>query len=362
MGRPAASLCLLLIALLAAGPALSASGAPDAPSVVKRELIRESARLSDLGQAAARDALARAFEVPVTEADVLAALSRAMVENGSSEYVAGFEAIVASGPASAIPHGDPSDDAANLILPGEVVVVDIGARYKGWVSDNTKTYFMGPNPPEEFVEIYGVVKEAQTLASAAVQSGALARDLDSLARTFIDSKGYGEFFIHCLGHGVGLYVHVPPMLCPDSDDVLITARNDVVAVEPGVYLEGCFGIRIEDDFAVLRTGPERYTFAPSELEEILIAPPALWNGSSPSGEFADFSGCAFAVDPVAAAGGRNPVPAAPPGSQAGLLWAAGVAASAGAVLAYRFAPVEVKVRLATAAHRPAARLAGLRRR
>jgi len=232
MGRPAASLCLLLIALLAAGPALSASGAPDAPSVVKRELIRESARLSDLGQAAARDALARAFEVPVTEADVVAALSRAMVENGSSEYVAGFEAIVASGPASAIPHGEPSDDAANLILPGEVVVVDIGARYKGWVSDNTKTYFMGPNPPEEFVEIYGVVKEAQTLASAAVQSGALARDLDSLARTFIDSKGYGEFFIHCLGHGVGLYVHVPPMLCPDSDDVLITARNDVVAVEP----------------------------------------------------------------------------------------------------------------------------------
>lgn len=324
---------LVIAALLLAAPIAQA-----APDVIKRELIRESARISDLGQAAARDALLRAFTEPVTESQVVEALSRAMVENGSSEYVAGFEAIVASGPASAIPHGEPTDDDSNYILPGEVVVVDIGARYKGWVSDNTKTYFIGSDPPATFLEIYAIVKEAQSRAVAAIRSGLAARDLDAVGRSYIDEQGYGDAFVHCLGHGVGLYVHVPPLICPDSDDYLITARNDVVAIEPGIYLDGCFGVRIEDDFAVLRTGAERYTFASADLQDILLAPPADWNGTPPTGEFADFSGCPFAVDAKAAAGGPSSPRAPPPPSSAAALLGAAAAALVGAIVVRRHTP------------------------
>lgn len=324
---------LAAVALLALALAPAAQGGPD---VVKRELIRESARISDIGQAAAREALARAFAEPVTEADVVEALSRAMVDAGSSPYVEGFQAIVASGPASAIPHGDPSDDAKNAILPGEVVVVDIGARYKGWVSDNTKTYFLGVEPPEEFVKIYMIVQEAQKRAYESIRSLERAADLDAAARGYIADQGYGENFLHCLGHGVGLYVHVLPRICPDSDDVLLSSRNDVVAIEPGIYLEGCFGVRIEDDFAVLRAGYERYTFAPSDLAEIMLAPPQDWNGSSPTGEFADYSGCPFFVDAKAAAGAAPRPPSAAPGGGAEVpLAAAGVLAAGAAVLLHR---------------------------
>ena len=297
--RAGAAWAVLAVVVLAVGAPL-ASAAPD---IIKRELIRESARISDIGQEAAREALAGAFTAEVTEADVVTALSTAMVNAGSSEFVEGFEAIVASGPASAIPHGDPSDDADNFILPGEVVVVDIGARYKGWVSDNTKTYFMGSEPPEEFVKIYNVVFEAQRIGYEAVVNLAAAAEVDAAARNYITEQGYGELFVHCLGHGVGYMVHVKPLICTGSDDTLSTLRNDVVAIEPGIYMDGCFGIRIEDDFAVLRDGYERYTFAPSELEQIMIAPPAEWDGTSPTGEFANYSGCAFEVDPREAAGG-----------------------------------------------------------
>jgi methionine aminopeptidase len=314
------------LAALAGILVLCLPAADAAPDIVKRELIRESALISDIGQAAARDVLETAFAAEVTEADVVQALSQAMVDAGSSEFVEGFEAIVASGPASSIPHGDPSDDADNFILPGEVVVVDIGARYKGWVSDNTKTYFMGSDPPAEFVKIYTIVHEAQAIGYAAVTNFARAVDVDAAARSYITEQGYGEFFIHCLGHGVGYMVHVKPLICTGSDDTLLTARNDVVAIEPGIYLDGCFGVRIEDDFAVLRSGYERYTFAPSALEEILVAPPEGWDGTSPTGEFADYSGCSFAVDARAAAG-------APRVAQGGAGPSSGAALALGAVAA-----------------------------
>jgi len=327
MARAAAArLAAAALALALLAPALPAAAEPDGPLIVKRELIRESARISDIGQAAAKEVLARAFSEAVTEADVIAELSQAMIDAGSSELLEGFSAIVASGAASAIPHGDYSDDATNYILPGEVVVVDIGARYDGWVSDNTKTYFIGVEPPELFLSAYALVAEAQQLAVAQIRSGVLAVDLDTLARDFLAEAGYEEEFMHCLGHGLGLQVHVPPMLCPDSDDVLLASRNDVVAVEPGLYFDGCLGIRIEDDFAVLRTGYERYTFASAAMEDIMLAPPEDWNGTSPSGEFADYSGCPFEVDARKAAG-------APPAAMAGGASGAGDAASAVALAA-----------------------------
>jgi hypothetical protein len=331
------------MAMLLVVPAGAVEAGPEGPTVIKRELIRESARISDIGQAAARDALTRAFTEPLTEAQVVAELSQAMIDAGSSELLEGFEAIVASGTASAIPHGDPTDDADNYILPGEVVVVDIGARYAGWVSDNTKTYFIGVEPPELFRTAYALVVEAQDLAVAQVRSGQRAVDIDTTARSFLAEAGYEEEFMHCLGHGVGLQVHVPPMLCPGSDDVLLASRNDVVAIEPGLYFDGCFGLRLEDDFAVLRAGAERYTFAPSALTDIMIAPPADWNGSSPTGEFADYAGCAFEVDVRAAAGAP---PAAVVGGGAGAVEGAGAVVAIAAALAAAAAAYVWRVPLA----------------
>jgi methionine aminopeptidase len=328
-----------LLALVVASVAVVVTLAPAAtagPEIVKRELIHESARISDIGQAAAQGALARAFNESVTEADVIDALSQAMISAGSSQYVDGFAAIVASGTASSIPHGDPSDDADNFILPGEVVVVDIGARYKGWVSDNTKTYFIGNDPPEEFVKVYNIVFEAQRRGYEAIASLMVAGDLDSVARSYIEEQGYGENFTHCLGHGMGLYVHVPPLICPGSTDVLLASRNDVVAIEPGIYLENCFGVRIEDDFAVLRSGYERYTFAPSEFGAILIDPPEGWNGTSPTGEFANYTGCPFAVDPRAAAGAPPPHAVVASGADAaGAVLVAVLAAAVAVVVLHR---------------------------
>lgn len=344
-----ARLVALAVAASILAPAASVAAEPEGPTVVKRELIRESARISDIGQAAAHDMLARAFTEPVTEADVVAALSQAMIDAGSSELLEGFEAIVASGTASAIPHGDPTEDDTNYILPGEVVVVDIGARYDGWVSDNTKTYFIGVEPPELFLSTYPLVKEAQDRAVAAVRSGQRAVDIDSTARDFLAQAGYVDEFMHCLGHGVGLQVHVRPMLCPGSDDVLLSSRNDVVAIEPGLYFDGCFGLRIEDDFAVLRTGSERYTFAPADLEDIMIAPPDDWNGTSPTGQFADYSGCPFEVDPRAAAGAPPAVVGggASGGGDAGAVLAlVAVVALVGAALVWRVPLTRTARRLA----------------
>jgi hypothetical protein len=166
------------------------------------------------------------------------------------------------------------------------------------------------------VKVYGIVQEAQRIGYEAVRNFAGAEAVDAVARSYITEQGYGEYFIHCLGHGVGLMVHVKPLICTGSSDTLSTARNDVVAIEPGIYLDGCFGVRIEDDFAVLRDGYERYTFAPSELSSILIAPPTEWDGTSPTGEFADYSGCSFAVDARAAAG-ASPSYAPPAGGGSG---------------------------------------------
>ena len=261
--------CLFLLPVAA----LSAAALPDEPdrtTVIKREMIREAARISDIGQATAREWLLKAFDENITEQMVVDAVNAEMTNNGSSPYVEAFQTIVASGEDSAIPHGDYSNDATNLILPGEVVVVDLGARYRGWVSDNTKTYYMGSDPPTNYTERYMLVYEAQQLAIAEVRTLVQASYLDAVARKHIEAGGYD--IPHCVGHGVGLYVHVNPFICPNSNDILNSARDDVVSIEPGIYVAGEFGIRIEDDYAVLRTGYERYTFAPSEYAASLIYP------------------------------------------------------------------------------------------
>ena len=123
------------------------------PNIVKNQFLMESARISDMGMETAKNMLLRAFTENITEADVIRAINDAMTDEGSSEYVEAFGVIVASGEQSALPHGDGSDDTTNQILPGEVVVVDLGARYRGYCSDLTRTFFMG-NASQEMMDIY----------------------------------------------------------------------------------------------------------------------------------------------------------------------------------------------------------------
>jgi len=252
------------------------------PDIVKNQLLVESAIISDMGMEVAKNTLLRAFYENITEADVVRAINNAMTDNGSSEYVEAFGVIVASGEQSALPHGDASDDETNLILPGEVVVVDLGARYRGYCTDLTRTFFMG-NATQEMMDIYNITMEAEVAAFEVVQSGTWARDVDKAARDVISSYGYGENFIHALGHGIGLYIHMPPTLSPSSNEILFESGDMCVTIEPGIYLEGKFGIRIEDDVFVERTGHEVLTFFPKDLESAILLPENGTNLNSSTG-------------------------------------------------------------------------------
>jgi Xaa-Pro aminopeptidase len=164
-----------------------------------------------------------------------------------------FETIVAAGPNGARPHSRPSD---REVSPGEAVVVDSGARLDGYCSDCTRTFATGPLP-ERLQEAYAVCLEAQLAGLAAVRVGATGVEADAAARRVIEDAGFGEAFGHGLGHGVGVDVHEAPRLARESSDTL--AAGNVVTVEPGIYLEGLGGIRIEDLVIVGEDAPEVLT-------------------------------------------------------------------------------------------------------
>jgi len=164
-----------------------------------------------------------------------------------------FETIVAAGPNSARPHSRPSD---RKVGPGETVVVDSGARLDGYCSDCTRTFATGPLP-ERLQEAYAVCLEAQLAGLEAVRVGATGVEADAAARRVIEDAGFGEAFGHGLGHGVGVDVHEAPRLARESSDTLVA--GNVVTVEPGIYLEGLGGIRIEDLVIVGEDAPEVLT-------------------------------------------------------------------------------------------------------
>jgi len=151
-----------------------------------------------------------------------------------------FPAIVAAGPNGALPHAEPGE---RPIAGGELVVFDMGAKLDGYCSDGTRTYAVG-EPGERAREVYATVLAAQLAALEAVRAGIGGEALDGVARERIEQAGHGERFGHGLGHGVGLEVHEAPRLSPRSEDTL--AAGEVVTVEPGVYLPGELGVRIED--------------------------------------------------------------------------------------------------------------------
>ena len=173
-----------------------------------------------------------------------------------------FEPVVAAGENGARPHADPGD---SKITPGQTVVVDAGCMVDGYCSDCTRTFATGALP-DQLERAYEVCLAAQEEALTAVRAGERGEDVDAVARRRIDSEGFGEAFGHGLGHGLGLLVHEDPRLAPESAHVL--APGNVVTVEPGIYLSGLGGIRIEDLVVVGEDGPEVLTAFPKELTTV----------------------------------------------------------------------------------------------
>lgn len=170
-----------------------------------------------------------------------------------------FEIIAASGPRGALPHGIASD---RRLACGEMITVDFGCRIDGYCSDMTRTVSLG-RAPEILRAVYGLVRRAQEEACQAVRPGITGHELDAVARRIIAEAGWGDNFGHGLGHGVGLEVHEAPRLAPISEEPLQAGM--VVTIEPGVYLPGIGGVRIEDMVLVTESGGEVLTSLPKEL-------------------------------------------------------------------------------------------------
>lgn len=226
------------------------SGLVETHRAVKTEdeidAIRRAAALTDEAMAFA----AREGRPGMTERELAWALERFMRESGAEGMA--FPIIVAAGENGSLPHHSPTD---RPIGPGEPIVIDMGARVDAYNGDLTRTFAFGPVADQDYASVYDIVAEANRVATAGIAPGVLCRDVDALARDLIGEAGYGEYFGHGLGHGVGLDVHEAPRLGRSAgDDVL--REGMVVTVEPGIYLPGRFGVRIEDLVVVRRDGPE----------------------------------------------------------------------------------------------------------
>jgi Xaa-Pro aminopeptidase len=215
-------------------------------------LIKEAVAVADDAFAWVLDRIG----VGATEREIALDLEMRMRLSGADEV--SFPLIVASGPLSAHVHHSPS---SRPLEKGDVVLMDFGARVDGYCSDLTRTVALG-GVSENEETVYAVVLEAQRRAISETRSGAEAAFVDRIARRTIDGEGYGDFFSHGLGHGVGLDIHEAPRLRKTSTDGLVT--SNVVTIEPGIYLPDRFGIRIEDCVLVTDDGCEILGTAPKD--------------------------------------------------------------------------------------------------
>ncbi|WP_430620467.1 M24 family metallopeptidase [Enterococcus sp. DIV0800] len=170
-----------------------------------------------------------------------------------------FETIVASGARSALPHGVASE---KMIEQGDLITLDFGCVYQGYVSDITRTFAIG-DPGQQLKDIYQIVLEAQKKVLEVAQAGVTGSQLDAVARDFISEAGYGEAFGHSTGHGIGMEIHEGPNISRSNDEPLM--EGNVITDEPGIYLAGLGGVRIEDDLVILAEGNRILTQSPKEL-------------------------------------------------------------------------------------------------
>lgn len=220
------------------------------------DLIKKAAEIADH----AFHRILKLIKPGIKEIELAAELEYQMRIHGAEGPA--FETIIASGARAALPHGIASEKE---ITTGDLVVFDFGSTYHGYRSDMTRTIMMGEAKEKE-KKIYSLVLEAQLAGLKHVKAGETGHNIDSIARGIISNQGYGEFFGHGLGHGVGLDIHENPRLAEGS--ILPLKPGMVVTVEPGVYLEGWGGVRIEDMILVTENGYQNFTKTPKELIEI----------------------------------------------------------------------------------------------
>jgi Xaa-Pro dipeptidase len=194
-----------------------------------------------------------------TEADIASALLQILLAEGADDV--GFPPAVLAGENSALPHGS---SGRRELARGDLLIVDIGAAVGGYHADITRTYVVGAEPDARQRELFEVVREAQRAGIAAAKPDTPCREIDRAARSVIEAAGLGAHFVHRTGHGLGLEVHESPSVHAQNDEQL--PEGAVITVEPGVYLTGYGGVRIEDDVAVTASGPAVLTRSPCRLE------------------------------------------------------------------------------------------------
>ncbi len=220
------------------------------------DAIRRAMAVTD----AAYERLAEERFAGRTENELVWRMEQLLHEAGADGLA--FPVDIAAGPTAASPHAMPGD---RVVSDGDLVLVDVGAKVDGYCSDATRMFAVG-DVSDSLRDLYEVVREAQQAGLDAVRAGVSGRDADAAARAVIADAGYGENFGHGLGHGLGLLVHEAPALRPESEDAL--AAGNVVTVEPGIYLSGVAGIRIEDLVVVTEDGAEVLTSFPKELRTV----------------------------------------------------------------------------------------------
>jgi Xaa-Pro aminopeptidase len=235
---------------------------PTAGVVEGLRAVKGEAELAKIRRAAkvaerAFEALTAETWIGRTEKDVAWRLRQLMHAHGADGV--SFDAAIAAGANGSLPHAEPSE---NVIEIRRLVVADFGAKVDGYCSDCTRTLATGALP-KELRRMYDVCREAQEASVAQIRAGMTGVEADAIARTILDEAGYGERFGHGLGHGVGLEVHEAPRLSPESTDTL--AAGNVVTIEPGIYVPGVGGVRIEDLAIVREDGVELLTSFPKDL-------------------------------------------------------------------------------------------------
>ncbi len=222
------------------------------------KLMAKAGRLADYAMEALREEL----HIGVNEYQLAAKASFVMMREGAEAHA--FEFTVGSGPRSAYPHASVSD---RKIVRGDLIVVDIGALSKGYCSDISRTFVAG-EPNEKQVKIYETIHRSHDAAFTEMKIGASCKEVDSASRQIVEEAGYGAQYIHSLGHGVGLEIHEPPSVSQRSVEKL--EAGNVVSDEPGIYLHGEGGVRIEDTVLITVGGPRRLTNFPRELKEAVF--------------------------------------------------------------------------------------------
>jgi Xaa-Pro aminopeptidase len=220
------------------------------PDEVK--IIRRAAAMTDAAMQHAYDTA----KAGMTERELAWALEVFMREQGADGLA--FETIVAGGANGALPHHRPGDD---VLSAGEPIVIDMGARVDGYNADLTRTFTLGPANDQDYAAVWELVRQANRAGVAAVVPGRSGREVDAAARDVIAQAGHGDHFGHGVGHGVGLNVHELPKVSSAGEEPL--EQGMVVTIEPGVYLPGRFGVRIEDLVVVTASGAEVVSQAPT---------------------------------------------------------------------------------------------------